>query len=56
MIMVMYRCEDEECFTAFAIEEINEVEFPHCPLCGNRGTMATAELIDGKINPDNREW
>lgn len=56
MRMVMYRCEDEDCFTAFAIEEVNEKALPYCPVCGNDETTDTAELIEGQIKPDNRDW
>lgn len=56
MRMVIYRCEDEECFTGFAIEEENEKDFPYCPVCGSDETLATAELIEGQIKPDSRDW
>lgn len=56
MRMVIYRCEDEQCFTAFAIEESNEVTRPWCPVCAQDDTNDTAELIAGDIVPDNRDW
>lgn len=54
--MILYRCEDEDCFAAFAIEELNEKPSPYCPVCGSNDTMDTAELIEGRIKPDDRDW